>query len=272
MTEPISLLCVGAVQTSPVFGDKSANRDEIENLLHSQEAGLWVLPELALTGYEFRGRDEAFELAEEVPNGESTEWLISLCKQKNCVAVMGIVEREGDKVYNACVMVGPNGMLGKYRKLHLFDKETQRFDPGDLPYPVIDIGSARVGMMICYDWFFPEAARTLALKGAQIIAHPTNLVMPYCQQCMRTRTLENHVFAITANRVGEEDHDDRLIKFTGRSQILSILGDTLAYGNENQPVCLTAEINPLEADNKMINQYNDLLKHRRPEFYHPETI
>jgi predicted amidohydrolase len=261
------MIRIGAVQTNPVFGDKQTNIREIEELIHGQEADLWVMPELALTGYEFKGREEALELAEEIPNGESTQWLMRLCREGNFHAVMGLVEREGDKVYNGSVICGPQGLIGRYRKLHLFDRENLRFDVGDLPYPVFDIGKARVGIMICYDWMFPEAARTLALRGAQIIAHPTNLVMPYCQQCMRTRALENRVFCITANRVGREERDNREVKFTGRSQILSDYGDTLAFGNEQQSVCLTAEINPEEADDKRINPFNDLIKGRRPEFY-----
>jgi predicted amidohydrolase len=261
-------LRVGAVQTNPAFGEKQKNMREIEDLLHGQEADLWVMPELALTGYEFRGKDEAFDLAEEIPGGETTQWLHGLCKDLNFYAVIGIAERDKAQVYNSCIIVGPKGLIGRYRKLHLFDRENLRFELGDLPYPVYDIGKARVGMMICYDWMFPEAARTLALKGAQIIAHPTNLVMPYCQQCMRTRALENRVFAITANRVGKEARDGREIKFTGRSQILSDYGDTLAFGNEVQPVCMTVEINPKEADNKFINPFNDLIAGRRPAVYH----
>lgn len=274
MTESKNLIRIGAVQTNPVFGDKKANQKEIEELIHGHEADLWVMPELALTGYEFKGRKESAELAEEIPDGETTQWLHKLCRDLNCHAVIGLAERDRDKVYNSCIMVGPEGLLGIYRKLHLFDREKLRFDLGDLPYPVYDIGKARVGMMICYDWMFPEAARTLALKGAQIIAHPTNLVMPYCQQCMRTRTLENRVYAVTANRVGREERDKREIKFTGRSQILSDYGDTLAYGNESHPSCLVAEIDPTEADDKRINPFNDLIADRRSEYYltDPERV
>ncbi len=271
MTETTNLLRIGAIQTSPVFGDKKANQKEIEELIQGQEADLWVMPELALTGYEFKGRKEARELAEDIPDGKSTQWLHKLCKELNCHAVMGIAERYRDKTFNSSIMVGPDGLLGTYRKLHLFDRENLRFDLGDLPLSVYDIGKARVGMMICYDWMFPEVARTLTLKGAQVIAHPTNLVMPYCQQCMRARTLENRVFAITANRVGREERDKREIKFTGRSQILSDYGDTLAYGNENHPSCLVAEISPEESDDKRINPFNDLIDDRRSEFYLTDT-
>ncbi|MBU1638485.1 acyltransferase [bacterium] len=274
MTESSNLLRVGAVQTNPVFGDKQANQKEIEALIHGHEADLWVMPELALTGYEFKDRKEARELAEEIPDGESTQWLHKLCRDLNCHAVIGLAERDRDEVFNSCIIVGPDGLIGAYRKLHLFDREKLRFDPGARPLVVYDIGKARVGMMICYDWIYPEVARTLMLKGAQVIAHPTNLVMPYCQQSMRTRTLENRVFAVTANRVGREERDERVIKFTGRSQILSQLGDMLAFGDESHSSCLVAEINPAAADDKRVNPFNDLIADRRSEFYlaDPERV
>ncbi|RQW00394.1 acyltransferase [bacterium] len=274
MTKSSNLLRVGAVQTNPVFGDKQANQKKIEALIHGHEADLWVMPELALTGYEFKDRKEACELAEEIPGGESTQWLHKLCRDLNCHAVIGLAERDRDEVFNSCIIVGPDGLIGAYRKLHLFDREKLRFDPGARPLVVYDIGKARVGMMICYDWIYPEVTRTLMLKGAQVIAHPTNLVMPYCQQSMRTRTLENRVFAVTANRVGREERDERVIKFTGRSQILSQLGDMLAFGDESHSSCLVAEINPAAADDKRVNPFNDLIADRRSEFYlaDPERV
>ena len=267
MTKQKNLIRVGAVQTNPVFGDKKANQKEIEDLIHDHEADLWVMPELALTGYEFKSRNELTELAEEIPDGESTQWLLQLCRDRKFYAVVGIAERSRDKVYNSAIMAGPAGLIGLYRKIHLFDREKQRFDIGNLPFQVFDIGKARVGMMICFDWIFPEVARTLALKGAQIIAHPSNLVMPYCQQCMRTRTLENRVFAITTNRVGCEERDKRSIRFTGRSVILSECGDILASGNEDHSSCLVAEINPAESNDKHVNPFNDLFADRHSEFY-----
>jgi predicted amidohydrolase len=267
MQNPAKSMRIGAVQTDPVFGDKQANRSEIETLIQHHDADLWVLPELALTGYEFRGRAEAADLAEEIPDGESTKWLHQLCRDRNFHAVMGIAERHDNRIYNSCIMVGPQGLVGLYRKLHLFERETLRFDAGDLPLSVYDIGFARVGMMICFDWIFPEVARTLALRGAQVIAHPANLVMHYCQQSMRTRTLENRVFAVTANRVGCEERDGRSVGFTGKSQILSGYGDNLASADDSHASCLVTEINPTDADDKHMNSFNDLIAGRRKEFY-----
>ena len=112
--------------------------------------------------------------------------------------VVGLAERAQDHLYNSAVLIGPNGYIGTYRKIHLFFEETLWFTPGNTGFQVWDIGQAKVGLLVCFDWFYPEAARTLALQGADILCHPSNLVLPHCPDAMVTRCLENHVFAITA--------------------------------------------------------------------------
>jgi len=258
---------IGVVQTSPVFGDKVANRKEIEELIAGARADLWVMPELALTGYEFIDREEARVLAEEIPEGETCQWLAALCKERNCHSVIGLAERSNLHIFNSAVLMGPRGYVGHYRKIHLFDREKEIFDPGNLPFAVFAVGAARVGLMICFDWRFPEAARTLALRGAQIIAHPSNLVMPYCQQAMITRALENAVFIATANRVGTERRAGRAMTFTGNSQIVASKGTVLADTPVSEPAIAVAEISPSAADNKHVTMWNDLLEDRREEFY-----
>jgi predicted amidohydrolase len=258
---------IGVVQTSPVFGDKAANRKEIEKLTAGAHADLWVIPELALTGYEFKDREETRTLSKPIPDSESCEWLAEFCKTKNCHAVMGLAERSNTQVFNSAVMMGPRGYAGLYRKIHLFDREKELFDPGDMPFPVFKVGDARVGLMICFDWRFPEAARTLALRGAQIIAHPSNLVMPYCQQAMVTRALENGVFIATANRVGTERRVARTLTFTGGSQIVAPNGEILATAPVSDAAVAVSEIIPSTADNKHVTMWNDLIADRRPDFY-----
>lgn len=260
-------MILGLIQTSPVFGDKVRNRAEIEALMEGARAELWVMPELALTGYEFRDRSEALELSEEVPSGESSRWLAEICAARQCHAVMGLVEREGSKVYNAAVLMGPQGLVSRYRKLHLFDREKERFDAGDLPFAVSDLGFARVGVMICFDWRFPEAARTLSLRGAQIIAHPSNLVMPYCQDAMVTRALENRVFCATSNRIGTETRAGRSVGFTGHSQLVAPDGKRILTLGGDKAEAKIVKIDPSLADNKHTTPLNDLFADRRPEFY-----
>jgi predicted amidohydrolase len=262
-------MIVGLVQTAPQFGDRLANQKQIENLTADLDADLWIAPELALTGYEFRNRAEAMELAEEVPAGPTCVWLQDFCRDRNCLAVLGLSERDGDKVYNAAVLMSPEGLLGRYRKIHLFDAEKLRFDPGNLPFSVFDTGKARIGLMICFDWRFPEAARTLALRGAQIIAHPSNLVMPFCQKAMVTRALENNVFCATANRIGEERRTGRIMKFTGGSQIVAPDGEVLRSCACDATVAFILDIDPRQADNKKVGPYNNVHGDRRPEFYAP---
>lgn len=264
-------MIVGVVQTSPQFGEKEINRREIEKLIGDQRADLWIVPELALTGYEFRSRDEAIELSEEIPSGESARWIAEFCSERRCHAVMGIAERSGNRVHNSAIVVGPRGYMGRYRKIHLFDRERERFDPGDLPLQVFDLGLARVGVMICYDWRFPEVSRTLTLMGAQILAHPSNLVLSHCPAAMVTRALENRVFTATADRIGTEDRAGEKVTFFGGSCIVSPRGEQLSVAPRAESAVLIAEVDPALADNKMINARNDLLADRRPEFYLSEV-
>ena len=122
--------------------------------------------------------------------------------------------------------------------------------------------------MICFDWYYPEAARTLALKGAEIIAHPSNLVLPNCPDSMVTRCLENRVFSVTANRIGSEARGgkDRLT-FIGLSEIVSPRGQILHRAPRDREEVTIVEIDPEEARQKTLNSYNDLLRDRRPAMY-----
>ncbi|MEE9543759.1 MAG: nitrilase-related carbon-nitrogen hydrolase, partial [Thermodesulfobacteriota bacterium] len=170
-------MLVGFVQSSPKFGEVGRNVDIALRRVLRADVDLIVLPELFNTGYRFRSLKEAFRLAEEIPDGPTTERLIETASAKKVFIVAGLAERKGKKVYNSAVLVGPRGLIGVYRKAHLFSTEKRLFTPGDTPFEVFDIGKAKVGMMICFDWLFPEAARALALKGADIICHPSNLVL-----------------------------------------------------------------------------------------------
>jgi predicted amidohydrolase len=228
---------------------------------------LWVLPELALTGYEFSDTTELRRHAEEIPSGSSVAWLHSLAAKQGTVLVMGLAEIAGDRVYNTAVVVGPEGLIGKYRKLHLFDREKDLFHPGDEGLQVFKIRGVKIGVMICFDWIFPEVARTLALRGAQILCHPSNLVLPYCQKAMFARSVENGVFAITANRVGMEERVGRRFVFTGNSQILNPKGEPLAQAGSETIEARVVDIEPEAALNKEVTAANHLFRDRRPAFY-----
>ncbi|HMS32845.1 MAG TPA: nitrilase-related carbon-nitrogen hydrolase [Ignavibacteria bacterium] len=262
----------GFLQFKPEFGNPEINTDRIKELISDAEFDLLVLPELANTGYLFTDKSELEELSEEIESSKFCDELKNICKEKNAYIVSGISERYKDKFYNSSVLVSPDGKIITYRKIHLFDREKLWFTPGDTPLQVHEIdtaenGKVKIGMMICFDWIFPETARTLALKGAQIICHPSNLVMSYCQTAMFTRALENHVFTITANRTGTEKRGDKELTFTGESVIVNTRGKYLCRGGKDTEEICIAEIDPSEALSKNISDSNDLFVDRREEFY-----
>ena len=170
---------IGYYQFSPVLGEPETNREVIAKALDGLDADLLVLPELTFTGYSMKDRDAVGQLAETPVDSPSVEMLTGLCSAGNFHVVAGFAEKTGDKLYNSAVLVGPDGLIAVYRKIHLFGFEAELFDPGPDAPAVYDIGGLKVGMMVCFDWFFPETARLLALGGAEVIAHPSNLVLDW---------------------------------------------------------------------------------------------
>jgi predicted amidohydrolase len=256
---------VAVVQTAPVFGEIEINVRKALKLMQDVDADLFVLPELFNTGYNFVDIAEADRLSEST-SGYTFDLMSSFARRKSCYIVYGFVEKT-IRLYNSASLVGPYGMMGLYRKVHLYNRETLFFSPGDLGFPVFTLPIGRIGMMICFDWIYPESARTLAVKGAQLIAHPSNLVMPYCPDAMVTRSIENRVFCATSDRVGTESRGDFSFKFIGNSEIVSTQGQILQrLGSEEEGVAV-AEIDLQQANDKSVNQYNDLMKGRRGNQY-----
>lgn len=259
---------LAALQTLPRFGEVAANLDDLRARAAGLEADLLVLPELCSTGYAFRDRAEARSLSEPFPDGPTVRAIAALSAATGGVVVGGFVERDGSALFNAAAVAAAGEPLLSYRKVHLFGFEREVFDPGPGPFPVIEHGGLRVGVLICFDWRFPEAARTLALAGADVLAHPSNLVLPHAQAAMVTRCLENVVFAVTANRVGSEARPPRpTLTFTGASVIVAPGGETLARGPVGEPALLTAACDPARARNKALSSGNDVFRERRPETY-----
>lgn len=259
---------IGVYQSHPEFGEVEKNIQRAVRDLNGVEADLMVLPELFNTGYQFISREEARDLAEEVPSGGTCEAMTDLAASGDMFLVFGLAERHKDRIYNSAALVGPQGFMGVYRKTHLFAEEKLWFEPGDTGFRVFDTGSARLGIMICFDWWFPESARSLALGGADIICHPANLVLPDCQKAMVTRSLENGVFSATANRVGTEARGGKSpLAFTGKSQILDHRGKLLASLKEDETGVSVVEMDAAGARDKAITAQNDRFKDRRPEYY-----
>jgi predicted amidohydrolase len=242
---------VAVAQTQPRLGENERNLEAgLARFDEAVAAGaeLLVLPECAIPGYMFESLDEAMPFAEEIP-GPTTEALEEACRHLGAHVVCGLLEREGDVLYNAAVLVGPDGLIGSYRKTHLPFLGIDRFTtPGD-ELPVFDTPLGRIGLEICYDLRFPEVTRTLALRGAEIVAHPTNFPMAAKVQTeviTLARAAENRIYLLTANRVGKE----RWGEFCGWSQIVDPFGKRLAEADETEEKLLVADIDLEKARDK----------------------
>jgi predicted amidohydrolase len=256
---------LAVVQSCPVFGEAKKNVDKTLSLMETASADLYVLPELFNTGYNFVDETEVRSMAEPA-DGSTFRTMSEWTKEHSCYVVYGFAE-QADKIYNSAAIVGPDGIIGIYRKVHLFYRENLFFTPGNLGFPVFDLPFGKVGIMICFDWIYPESARSLALKGAQLIAHPANLVLPNCPDAMVTRCLENRVFTATADRVGEENRGGVELKFIGTSEIVAPDGKILCRLGVQETTISVADIDLTLADNKQINKYNHLFKGRKPDKY-----
>ncbi len=258
---------VAVVQTDPQFGEKKKNIDQAFNLMRTVSADIYVLPELFASGYNFINIEETRALAEQFQDGETYKAVKQFAVEHHCYVVYGFAEKNDNGLYNSSGMIGFDGREELYRKIHLFDREKLFFQPGDLGLNVYETPFGKIGMMICFDWYFPESARTLALKGAQLIAHPSNLVLPNCPNSMPTRCLENRVFAATANRIGIEDRDGVRLSYIGQSQITSMKGEILHRAAIDKAEIIVKEIDISLSDNKNVTKNNNLFTDRRPQYY-----
>lgn len=257
---------VALVQFEPVFGDRDRNVGRLIRLCRQNPADLYVLPELAYTGYQFVSAEETRSLADDLESPRIDAFRAA-AKDMDAAIVFGFPELSGASVYNASLAVLPDGRSYLYRKTHLFYKENLYFSPGDTGFFVFEFRGARVGLAICFDWFFPESFRTLALKGVDIVAHCSNLVLPYCQRADFAAAVQNRIFIATANRVGSEQREDETLTFTGESVLVSPRGEYLLYGPEDGETVLVAEIDSEDARDKSVNRYNDVLAMRRTDMY-----
>ena len=265
---------IAGVQMTPRILEKARNLDTcLQRLEEAAKLGarLIVFPELCLTGYCFVSLDEAIPFAETVP-GPSSQDIAAACRRLQAYAVLGLIERDGRRFYNSAILVGPGGVAGKYRKVHLPHLGVDRFlDKGDAPFQVYSTPVGRIGLNICYDSIFPECARVMALAGADIIALPTN--WPRGREripafVINTRAIENKVHHIAVDRVGEE----RGITFIGRSKIVDCQGVTLAEAGAVDEEIICADVDPEEARQKRTvvipGQFEfNVMEDRRPEFY-----
>jgi len=258
------MLKVAQVQFDPRIGELGRNHKKVESLLRQTgEAGLVILPELANSGYNFLNRQHALSLATTVEGSSYVQMLNETATQQGQFIVSGFHEKEGDNLYNTVLLVSSKGVIGKYRKIHLFMNEKQVFEKGNLGLPVFDIGVVKLGMLICFDYLFPEVWRIMALKGADIIAHPSNLVTYKAFKVVPAQAVINRFFIFTTNRIGTE----RDISFSGRTFAVDPEGDVISEASKDREEILFTEIDPTEAHNKMITEKNHVLNDRFPEEY-----
>jgi predicted amidohydrolase len=258
---------IGFVQGRPAFGRTEENLERGLALAATLEADLVVLPELWSSGYVFSTHAEVAALAEDAVTGPTARAMAWAAKRERRHYVAGFAERARGRYYNSAMLVGPGGVRTVYRKLHLFEREQEWFEPGNLPFSVHAVARARLGLLICFDWRFPETSRALALMGADVIAHPSNLVYPNAQQAMLTRSLENRVFTVTANRTGTERRPGGTVPFTGRSQIVAPDGRPLARASRTAEVAMAADCDLALARDKALSSLTHLWTSRRPEHY-----
>jgi len=268
------MIKIAGFQLPVVFAEPERNLAVLlEKAEEAARAGakLAIFPEAYLTGYCYRTKDEAMEAAEPVP-GPSSEKIAEACKRLGLHVVYGTLERDGDRLFNAAVLVGPQGVVGVYRKAHLpFLGVDKLATPGDKPFRVYDIGGLKVGMLICYDGSFPEATRCLMLDGADLVCLPTNWPtggIGAAEYLTAARAYENTIFFAAVNRVG----DERGFHFIGRSRVCGPDGRTVAEVWNEEPGVMYAEIDPAEARRKHLVRIPgeheiDRVKDRRPDLY-----
>lgn len=271
---------MAAAQYEPTVGDLEGNRAQAvrwASAAMEQGAQLVVLPELASSGYVFANAEEADATAEPVESSTTLDALREACARHDAYIVTGVNERGRDCRYNSAVVVGPDGVLATYRKLHLYHDEQSWFEPGT-ELPVVDLPFGRVGMIICFDLWFPEPARALALAGAEIIAVPTNWVASfkrtvwdergYCQgdYVAMATAAQNGAVMVCADRIGVE----RGTTFIGASIIVGADGWPVAGpASKDEPELLIADVDLDDVERaRRRTPRNHLHSDRRPAAYH----
>ncbi len=263
------MVTVAAVQLNVTLKDLSANKKKIVDMDKNLDADLIVFPECSTSGYLFKDKAEAFQFAEALP-GPLTLELAELSKDRNVCIALGVLERDDEVIYNSVLFFTPDGKIQKYRKTHTPHLGVDRFVKEGNTLILFDSPFGPIGVVICYEWRFPEIARSLALGGANLLIGLSNWpegaeVTP--DVLMKARAVENHIWIVSVNRVG----NDGDINYIGRSSIISPKGEVLGSLDREEDI-LIASIDPEESKVKKIvkkkDDYElDLFKDRRPGLY-----
>lgn len=261
---------VALAQISCKRGDKAENIRKVEDKVteaKQQGAELVIFPELSLTGYTVR--DQIYELAETIP-GPSTSVLEKLARKTGTYIVFGmpeLSEKTQATIYNAAVLIGPDGLIGKYRKMYLpthsVFEEKRYFRPG-YQTAVFETELGKIGLIICYDIFFPEVSRLTRLKGARLIvcisASPA-VRRTFFETLTAARAMENTTFLAYVNLVGIEDG----LQFWGGSRLIGPNGKVLVKAKYNEEDLVIGAVN--YADVRPVETFVPTLKDLRPELF-----
>jgi predicted amidohydrolase len=265
------MLAVCGVQMAPRRGDRASNVDSARAAIAAagaEGARLVVFPEASLTGYVFHDKASAHEAAVEA-GGRELRSVEEACRERDVWAVVGGIEREGERLHNSLFLLGPDGLAGRYRKIHTLCLGVDRFTtPGATPPPVFETPLGRIGLNICYDGTFPETARALKLAGAQLIVLPTNWPnLRLKREQVRIRAYENHVHYLAVNRVGVEEG----VSFHGETMAADCRGELIGELGDGAGL-LHVEFDMDAADrNRVVEEAReyeyDYVADRRPELY-----
>ncbi len=255
---------VAQLQINPVLGKEEDNIKQISGLLNNcSDADIIVLPELANSGYNFLTKERAELFAVHHHHDNFISFLKEYSVKLNAAIISGYFEIDGDNYYNSSIFIDPKGNMCNYRKAHLFMNERNIFQPGNVGFPIMEYMGVKIGMLICFDYLFPEAWRILALKGADIIAHPSNLVTLNARKVVPAQAVINRIFIATTNRTGK----DNGLVFNGNTTLYNPSGEIVASLNDHETGILFSDIDPEMTRNKMITDLNHVLNDRRPDIY-----
>lgn len=270
------LIRIVLVQNNPVFGEVEGNLERVRALYGTRKGlrpDLVIFPELFASGYQFTSKSEALSLGEGDgregrEKGPTVRFLEEFSRETKGWVVGGLPLRRGNKVYNSAVVTHHGTVMAIYDKTHLFEAENRWFEKGSGPLCLVRTEFGLMGVMICFDWLFPEVSRSLALSGALLIAHPVNWVLPFGPEGMILRSVENRVFTVTANRVGEEARGGlKPLRYIGTSQVVSPRGDVLVRAPEDSETLLEIQCDPEMARSKRVVEESDFFRQRRPDLY-----
>ncbi|MDC1105728.1 5-formyltetrahydrofolate cyclo-ligase [Prolixibacteraceae bacterium] len=258
-------LNIALIQFQPILGDLETNRKKISAWLTQipNHVDVILLPELANSGYHFIHDKQAEASCEVIQTSILVEELKTYATHNDVAIAIGFAEKADGKRYNSALWITSKGVETVYRKAHLFAREQLFFSAGDDVSPVVTWKGVKLGLMICYDWTFPEVWQWMARCQVDIVCHLSNLVMPHAQQMVKTYAFSNHYYIAQSNRVGTE----RDLTFTGASSIIAPNAEVIVQASLKSEEIIIGTIDTNYARDKQLNPYNHKSRDTRTDLY-----